>query len=89
MACVRLRSTYVVYVPFAETGKHVQLQLRSLHNIAPFLQHQAVCGEGCLACESATVLSRQEGNNGFAVLLVHLAAFMQHFSEGHRRLLAL
>ena len=43
---------------------------------------------GCQACESATVLSRQEGNNGFAVLPVCLAAFMQHFSEGNCRLLA-
>lgn len=43
---------------------------------------------GCQACESATLLSRQEGNNGLAVLLVSLDAFMQHFRERHRRLLA-
>lgn len=80
----------------AETGKLCEKtwnvcssRFKHSHTIAPFLHHQAVCGEGCLACESATVLSRQEGNNGFAVLLVHLAAFMQHFSERHRRLLAL
>lgn len=69
--------------------RHVQLAgSHTLITIAPFLQHHAFCGERCLAWESATVLSRQEGNNGSAVLPVCLAAFMRHFSEGHHQLLA-
>lgn len=97
--CAHICSMNVAYVSQQRGSTPEKLEAccssrftHTLPTIAPLLllhHHRAVCREGCLACESATVLSRQERNNCFTVLLVRLAAFAQHFIEGHRRLLAL
>lgn len=95
--CACISSTYVGLQGREKCETCAAAGSHTPRTIAPFLLHQrageraserSVEREDVWLVESATVLSRQEGNNGSAVLLVCLAAFMQHFSEGHRRLLA-